>query len=26
MKKNEEYKTIPGWCMDADPENEPTTR
>lgn len=24
MKKNEDYKTIPGWGMDADPENEPT--
>ncbi|GGH08895.1 hypothetical protein [Mucilaginibacter phyllosphaerae] len=22
--KNEEYKNIPGWGMDADPENEPT--
>jgi hypothetical protein len=21
---NEDYKTIPGWGMDADPENEPT--
>jgi hypothetical protein len=21
---NEEYKSIPGWGMDADPENEPT--
>jgi hypothetical protein len=24
MKKNEDYKNIPGWGMDADPENEPT--
>lgn len=24
MKKNEDYKQIPGWGMDADPENEPT--
>jgi hypothetical protein len=24
MKKNEDYKSIPGWGMDADPENEPT--
>lgn len=24
MKKNEDYKKIPGWGMDADPENEPT--
>jgi hypothetical protein len=24
MKKNEAYKNIPGWGMDADPENEPT--
>jgi len=23
-KKNEDYKNIPGWGMDADPENEPT--
>jgi hypothetical protein len=23
-KQNEEYKNIPGWGMDADPENEPT--
>jgi hypothetical protein len=22
--KNEDYKNIPGWGMDADPENEPT--
>jgi hypothetical protein len=22
-KNNEDYKTIPGWGMDADPENEP---
>lgn len=22
--KNEDYKAIPGWGMDADPENEPT--
>jgi hypothetical protein len=24
MKNNEDYKKIPGWGMDADPENEPT--
>jgi hypothetical protein len=24
MEANEEYKNIPGWGMDADPENEPT--
>jgi hypothetical protein len=24
MKKNEDYKNIPGWGMDADPDNEPT--
>jgi hypothetical protein len=24
MKSNEDYKKIPGWGMDADPENEPT--
>jgi hypothetical protein len=24
MNNNEEYKNIPGWGMDADPENEPT--
>jgi hypothetical protein len=24
MKINEDYKNIPGWGMDADPENEPT--
>jgi hypothetical protein len=24
MKNNEDYKQIPGWGMDADPENEPT--
>jgi hypothetical protein len=24
MKTNEDYKKIPGWGMDADPENEPT--
>jgi hypothetical protein len=24
MKSNEDYKNIPGWGMDADPENEPT--
>lgn len=24
MKTNENYKNIPGWGMDADPENEPT--
>lgn len=23
-ERNEEYKNIPGWGMDADPENEPT--
>jgi hypothetical protein len=23
-KKNQDYKSIPGWGMDADPENEPT--
>src|SRR4051812_1479972 len=22
--RNEDYKNIPGWGMDADPENEPT--
>ncbi|WDF54211.1 hypothetical protein [Mucilaginibacter sp. KACC 22063] len=24
MKNNQDYKNIPGWGMDADPENEPT--
>jgi hypothetical protein len=24
MKKDEAYKNIPGWGIDADPENEPT--
>jgi hypothetical protein len=24
MTTNEDYKNIPGWGMDADPENEPT--
>jgi len=24
MKNNEDYKNIPGWGMDADPDNEPT--
>jgi hypothetical protein len=24
MKSNEDYKKIPGWGIDADPENEPT--
>jgi len=24
MESNENYKSIPGWGMDADPENEPT--
>jgi len=24
MERNENYKEIPGWGMDADPENEPT--
>jgi hypothetical protein len=24
MNNNEDYKKIPGWGMDADPENEPT--
>src|ERR1700712_1636553 len=23
-EKNQDYKNIPGWGMDADPENEPT--
>src|ERR1700712_311603 len=23
-EKNQDYKSIPGWGMDADPENEPT--
>jgi hypothetical protein len=24
MKNNEDYKKVPGWGMDTDPENEPT--